>query len=106
VEISQVAKKSSIGKNARRIKLAKSLAGRRARLKSIAVDRTAPPEERFSAQLKLAELPRNGSETRVRNRCSLTGRPRGYYRKFRLSRIALRELASSGQIPGMVKSSW
>jgi small subunit ribosomal protein S14 len=101
-----VAKKSATEKNARRIKLVKSIAGRRARLKAIAIDRTAPPDERFSAQLKLAELPRNGSETRVRNRCSLTGRPRGYYRKFRLSRIALRELASAGQIPGMVKSSW
>jgi small subunit ribosomal protein S14 len=101
-----VAKKSSIEKNARRIKLAKSVAERRGRLKAIAIDRTAPPEDRFNAQLKLAALPRNASETRVRNRCALTGRPRGYYRKFRLSRIALRELASSGQIPGMVKSSW
>jgi small subunit ribosomal protein S14 len=101
-----VAKKSSIEKNTRRAKLAKSIAGRRARLKAIAIDRTAPPEERFTAQLKLAQLPRNGSQTRVRNRCSLTGRPRGFYRKFKLSRIALRELASSGQIPGMVKSSW
>ncbi len=101
-----MAKKSSIEKNARRIKLAKSVAGKRSRLKAIAIDRTAPPEERFAAQLKLAELPRNASETRVRNRCALTGRPRGYYRKFKLSRIAVRELASSGQIPGMVKSSW
>jgi small subunit ribosomal protein S14 len=88
------------------MKLAKSMAGRRSRLKAIVEDRTAPPDERFAAQLKLAELPRNGSPTRLRNRCALTGRPRGYYRKFRLSRIALRELASSGQIPGMVKSSW
>jgi len=101
-----VAKKSSIEKNVRRIRLAKSIIGKRTRLKEIATDRTAPPEERFTAQLKLAELPRNGSATRVRNRCALTGRPRGYYRKFKLSRIALRELASSGQIPGMVKSSW
>jgi small subunit ribosomal protein S14 len=101
-----VAKKSSTEKNARRTKLAKGVAGRRARLKEIAIDRTAPPDERFNAQLKLAQLPRNSSPTRVRNRCALTGRPRGYYRKFRLSRIALRELASSGQIPGMVKSSW
>jgi small subunit ribosomal protein S14 len=101
-----VAKKSSIEKNTRRAKLAKSIAGRRARLKAIAIDRTAPPEERFTAQLKLAQLPRNSSQTRVRNRCSLTGRPRGFYRKFKLSRIALRELASSGHIPGMVKSSW
>ena len=101
-----MAKKSSTEKNAQRVKLARSTAGRRARLKAIALDRAAPPEERFAAQLKLAQLPRNGSETRVRNRCSLTGRPRGYYRKFKLSRIAVRELASAGQIPGMVKSSW
>jgi small subunit ribosomal protein S14 len=101
-----VAKRSAIEKNARRNKLAKRGAERRNRLKAIAVDRDAPPEERFAAQLKLAQLPRNSSETRVRNRCSVTGRPRGYYRKFKLSRIALRELASSGQIPGMVKSSW
>ena len=101
-----MAKKSSIEKNARRIKLAKSVAVRRARLKAVAIDRTAHPEDRFAAQLKLAELPRNSSATRVRNRCALTGRPRGYYRKFKLSRIALRELASAGLIPGMVKSSW
>ena len=101
-----MAKKSAIEKNARRMKLAKSMIARRTRLKAIAVDRTAPPDERLAAQLKLAKLPRNGSATRVRNRCALTGRPRGYYRKFKLSRIALRELASAGQIPGMVKSSW
>ncbi len=101
-----MAKKSAIEKNARRSKLAKRIAAKRTRLKAIAIDRDAPPEARFAAQLKLAELPRNGSETRVRNRCSMTGRARGYYRKFKLSRIALRELASSGQIPGMVKSSW
>jgi small subunit ribosomal protein S14 len=101
-----MAKKSAIEKNARRMKLAKSMIARRARLKAIAVDRTAPPDERLAAQLKLAKLPRNGSATRVRNRCALTGRPRGYYRKFKLSRIALRELASAGQIPGVVKSSW
>ena len=101
-----MAKKSMIEKNARRARLTKLAAGKRQRLKGLARDRTAPPEERFAAQLKLAEMPRNGAAVRVRNRCSLTGRPRGYYRKFRLSRIALRELASSGQIPGMVKSSW
>jgi small subunit ribosomal protein S14 len=101
-----MAKKSAIEKNARRMKLAKSMIARRTRLKVIAVDRTAPPDERLAAQLKLAKLPRNGSATRVRNRCALTGRPRGYYRKFKLSRIALRELASAGQIPGVVKSSW
>ena len=101
-----MAKRSAIEKNARRGKLAKRIAGKRTRLKAIAIDRDTPPDERFAAQLKLAELPRNSSETRVRNRCSVTGRPRGYYRKFKLSRIALRELASSGQIPGIVKSSW
>ena len=101
-----MAKRSAIEKNARRSKLAKRIAGKRTRLKAVAIDRDTPPEERFAAQLRLAKLPRNSSETRVRNRCSITGRPRGYYRKFKLSRIALRELASSGQIPGMVKSSW
>jgi small subunit ribosomal protein S14 len=101
-----MAKKSSIEKNERRAKLAKQIAPRRARLKALARDRDAVPEDRFEAQLKLARLPRNSSVTRVRNRCALTGRPRGFHRKFRLSRIALRELASSGQIPGMVKSSW
>ena len=101
-----MAKKSSIEKNARRAKMAKSIAPRRARLKALARDREANPEERFEAQLRLARLPRNSSATRVRNRCELSGRPRGFYRKFRLSRIAVRELASSGQIPGMVKSSW
>jgi small subunit ribosomal protein S14 len=101
-----MAKKSSIEKNANRAKLVKRINPRRARLKALARDRDAAPEDRFEAQLKLAELPRNSSETRLHNRCTLTGRPRGYYRKFRLSRIALRELASSGLIPGMVKSSW
>jgi len=101
-----MAKKSSIEKNARRAKMAKSIAPRRARLKALARDRDAAPEDRFEAQLKLARLPRNSSATRIRNRCQLSGRPRGVYRKFRLSRIAVRELASSGQIPGMVKSSW
>jgi small subunit ribosomal protein S14 len=101
-----MAKKSSIEKNARRARLTKQLAPRRVRLKSIARDRDAAPEDRFEAQLKLSEMPRNSSQTRVRNRCSLTGRPRGYYRKFKLSRIAVRELASAGQIPGMLKSSW
>jgi small subunit ribosomal protein S14 len=101
-----MAKKSAIEKNARRAKLAKSVAPRRARLKAIARDRRAAPEDRFEAQLRLAKLPRNSSATRLRNRCALTGRPRGYYRKFKLSRIAVRELASAGQIPGMVKSSW
>ena len=101
-----MAKKSSIEKNQRRTKMSKATAPRRARLKALARDRNAAPEDRFEAQLKLARLPRNSSATRVRNRCALSGRPRGYYRKFGLSRIAVRELASSGQIPGMVKSSW
>ena len=101
-----MAKKSSIEKNARRARLTKQLTPRRLRLKTIARDRDAAPEDRFEAQLKLSQLPRNSSQTRLRNRCSLTGRPRGYYRKFRLSRIAVRELASAGQIPGMLKSSW
>ncbi|MGH7060495.1 MAG: 30S ribosomal protein S14 [Stellaceae bacterium] len=101
-----MAKKSMIEKNTRRDRLAKRTAGKRARLKALARDRDAPPEDRFAAQLKLSEMPRNGAPSRVRNRCAMTGRPRGYYRKFKLSRIAVRELASSGQIPGMVKSSW
>ena len=101
-----MAKKSSIEKNNRRALMAQRTAAKRDRLKSAARDREAPPEERFQAQLKLAEMPRNSSRTRVRNRCALTGRPRAVYRKFKMSRIALRELASAGQIPGMLKSSW
>jgi len=101
-----MAKKSSIEKNNRRKQLAKRFAAKRARLKSVANDRNAAQEERFAARLKLAELPRNSAPSRIRNRCELTGRPRGTYRKFRLSRIALRDLASNGQIPGMVKASW
>ncbi|HTV90679.1 MAG TPA: 30S ribosomal protein S14 [Stellaceae bacterium] len=101
-----MAKKSSIEKNQRRAKLARQYAPRRARLKAIARDRDAAPEDRFDAQLKLSELPRNSAPSRTRNRCSLTGRPRGYYRKFKMSRIAMRELASSGLIPGVLKSSW
>lgn len=101
-----MAKKSAIEKNKRRKKLAKSHGNKRAALLAVARDRSLPPEERFQAYLKLAELPRNSAPTRVRNRCELTGRPRGYYRKFQLSRIALRELASVGQVPGVVKSSW
>jgi small subunit ribosomal protein S14 len=101
-----MAKKSSIEKNQRRAKLAKQYAPRRARLKAIARDRDAAPEERFGAQMKLSQLPRNSAPTRLRNRCSLTGRARGYYRKFKLSRIAMRELASAGLIPGVLKSSW
>jgi small subunit ribosomal protein S14 len=101
-----MAKTSSINKNKRRAQMVKRMAAKRARLKAMAEDRSLPPEERFAARLKLAELPRNSSLTRIRNRCELTGRPRGFYRKFKMSRLALRELASAGQIPGMVKSSW
>lgn len=101
-----MAKKSAIEKNNRRRKLVERYAAKRAELKAIARDQSRPPEERFSARLKLAKLPRNSSPVRVRNRCDLTGRPRGYHRKFKLSRIALRELGSQGLIPGLVKSSW
>jgi small subunit ribosomal protein S14 len=101
-----MAKTSSIERNNKRVRLAKKFAGRRARLKEIANDESRAPEERFEARLKLAEMPRNASPVRQHNRCELTGRSRGVYRKFKLSRIALRELASTGQIPGMVKSSW
>ena len=101
-----MAKTSSVEKNKRREKLAQRFAAKRARLKAIADDKKVDQEERFAARLKLAELPRNSSKTRIRNRCELTGRPRGVYRKFKMCRIVLRDLASSGQIPGMVKSSW
>ena len=101
-----MAKTSSIEKNNRRAKLAKQYAAKRAALKAVTKDQGLSLEERFSAQLKLAELPRNSSQTRVRNRCEVSGRPRGYYRKLKMSRIALRELGNLGQVPGMVKSSW
>jgi small subunit ribosomal protein S14 len=101
-----MAKKSSIEKNNRRRKLTKKFAGRRARLKEITRDKSLPMEDRFAAALKLAELPRNSSRTRIRNRCEVTGRPRAFYRKLKMSRIALRELGSKGLIPGLVKSSW
>ncbi len=101
-----MAKKSSIEKNKRRIRLVALHLDKRTRLKAVAKDNNLPPEERFAARLKLAEMPRNGAQVRVRNRCQLSGRPRSYYRKFRVSRIALRELASRGEIPGMIKSSW
>ena len=101
-----MAKKSSIEKNNRRRKMSKTYSGRRSRLKAIAMDKTKPMEERFAATLKLAELPRNSSATRVHNRCVITGRPKAYYRKLKMSRIALRELGSKGMIPGLLKSSW
>ncbi len=101
-----MAKKSVIERNKKRMRLVKKYAAKRAKLKAMATDSLLSPEEHFSARMKLAFLPRNSSPVRVRLRCAITGRPRGNYRKFRLSRIALRELASRGQIPGMVKSSW
>ena len=101
-----MAKKSAIERNEKRRKLADRYAAKRAALKEVANDRSLPMEERFSARLKLAELPRNSSRVRIRNRCKISGRPRGNYRKFKMSRISLRDLASAGQIPGMVKSSW
>jgi small subunit ribosomal protein S14 len=101
-----MAKKSSIEKNNRRRRMSKQFSGRRSKLKAIVRDKERPMEERFAATLKLAELPRNSSLTRIRNRCEMTGRPRGFYRKHKLSRIALRDLGSKGLIPGLVKSSW
>jgi small subunit ribosomal protein S14 len=101
-----MAKTSAIEKNKHRAKLAKQYAGKRGRLKALTKDQSVSMEERFAAQLKLAALPRNSSPGRVRNRCEFSGRPRGYYRKLKLSRIALRELGNLGQVPGMVKSSW
>lgn len=101
-----MAKTSAIEKNKRRERMVRRFAARRAKLKALATDQALPPEERFAARLKLAELPRNSAKVRVQRRCQLTGRPRAVYRKFKLSRLALRELASHGQIPGMVKSSW
>ena len=101
-----MAKKSSIEKDGRRRRLTKKYSGRRTRLKAIARDRSKPIEERFAATLKLAELPRNSSPSRVHNRCEISGRPKAYYRKLRMSRIALRDLGSKGMIPGLLKSSW
>ncbi len=101
-----MAKTSSIEKNAKRRKLAKKFASRRARLKAITKNQALSMEERFAAQLKLAQLPRNSAPNRIRNRCELTGRPRAFYRKMKMSRMALRELGNKGLIPGLVKSSW
>ncbi|MEZ5751243.1 MAG: 30S ribosomal protein S14 [Paracoccaceae bacterium] len=101
-----MAKKSMVEREKKRQKLVQQYAGKRAALKAIIKDESLPMEERFRANLKLAELPRNSSATRLHNRCELTGRPKAYYRKLKLSRIMLRELGSFGQIPGMVKSSW
>jgi small subunit ribosomal protein S14 len=101
-----MAKVSMVEREKKRQKLVKQHAAKRAALKAVITDRTKPMDERFRASLKLAQLPRNSSATRLHNRCELTGRPHAYYRKLKLSRIMLRDLASFGQIPGMVKSSW
>ena len=101
-----MAKTSAVQKNLKRIKLVKKYEKKRAELKKIIMNRQLPLDERFAAQIKLNEMPRDGSFIRVRNRCLITGRPRGNYRKFKMSRIAFRELASTGQVPGILKSSW
>ena len=101
-----MAKKSAVNRNEMVKEMAKKYAAKRDALKAIANDEARPLEERFEARLKLAELPRNSSPNRIRNRCEMTGRPRAYYRKLQMSRIALRSLGSLGQIPGLVKSSW
>ncbi|PZF77065.1 30S ribosomal protein S14 [Aestuariivirga litoralis] len=101
-----MAKTSSVEKNNRRRKMVKQYANKRAKLKAIIQNKDVTMEERFTAQLKLAELPRNSAKNRIRNRCEVTGRPRAFYRKVKMSRLALREMANQGLIPGMVKSSW
>lgn len=101
-----MAKKSAVENQKRKEKLVKKFAGRRARLKEIVNDESLSMEERFEASLKLAQVPRNSSATRLRNRCEVTGRPRAFHRKMKMSRIAVRELGSKGLIPGLVKSSW
>ena len=101
-----MAKTSSVEKNNRRRRMTEQQAPKRKRLKAAAKDKTKSAEERFAARLKLAEMPRNGSKVRIRNRCEITGRPRAFYRKLKMCRNQLRELASQGRIPGMVKASW
>ena len=101
-----MSKTSSVYRNLKRVKMAEKYANRRLKLKKVVMNKEASPEERFQATLKLAEMPRNSAKIRVRNRCKLTGRSRSYYRKFGLSRVELRDLASFGEIPGLVKSSW
>ncbi len=101
-----MSKTSSVYRNLKRVKMAEKYANRRLKLKEVVMNKEASPEERFQATLKLAEMPRNSAKIRVRNRCKLTGRSRSYYRKFGLSRVELRDLASFGEIPGLVKSSW
>jgi len=101
-----MAKTSAIQRNLKRIKLVKKFLKKRENLKKIIKNKKLPLEDRFAAQLKLAKIPRNSSKTRIRNRCEISGRPHGFYRKLKISRIALRDLASKGKIPGMTKSSW
>ena len=101
-----MAKTSAIQRNLKRIKMAKKFENRRKKLKKIIRNKKLPLNERFAAQLKLSKLPKNSAKIRIRNRCEITGRPHGVYRKLRISRIALRRMASSGKIPGMTKSSW
>lgn len=101
-----MAKVSAVQRDLKRRKLAKQTANRRAKLKAIISDKELPMDERYAAVLKLAKMPRNGAKNRIRNRCALTGRPRGHHRKFNISRVALRELASKGELPGVTKSSW
>ena len=101
-----MAKTSSVEKNNRRRKMVKQHAAKRAKLKAVIMDKSVSIEERFAAQLKIAEMPRNSAKNRIRNRCEVTGRPRAYYRKLKMSRLALREMSNQGLIPGMVKSSW
>lgn len=101
-----MAKTSAVEKNNRRRRMVKQYANRRARLKATVMNQSLPLEERFKASVQLAELPRNSSKVRIRNRCEVSGRPRAYYRKLKMSRIALRELGSLGHVPGLVKSSW
>lgn len=101
-----MAKTSSVNRNEKRRKMSKLADGKRKRLKALIKNKNTPMEERFTAVIKLAEMPRNSAKIRIRNRCEVTGRPRAYYRKLKMSRIALRELANLGLVPGMVKSSW
>ena len=101
-----MAKKSMVERDLKRRRMAKKFESKRNRLKAIIKDQEQSGEERFMAAMKLAEIPRNSSKTRIRNRCQVSGRPRGYYRKLKMSRIALRQLGSAGKIPGLVKSSW
>ncbi len=101
-----MAKTSAVQRNLKRIKMAKRYQNKRKKLKVIINNKKLPLNERFAAQLKLSKLPKNSEKTRIRNRCEITGRPHGVYRKLKISRIALRQMASSGKIPGMTKSSW